>query len=94
MNEKILERKLVIAVRKMGGLCLKFTSPGFGGVPDRIVLLPGGRIGFVEIKTTGQKPRPLQVHRKRQLEQLGFLAYCLDAPQQIGEILDEIESQV
>ena len=92
MNEKILERKLTASVKSMGGLCLKFTSPGFDGVPDRIVLLPGGHIGFVEIKTTGLKPRPLQVLRKRQLEQLGFLAYCLDAQEQIGEILDEIQS--
>ena len=90
MNEKILERKLTAKVKSMGGLSLKFTSPGFDGVPDRIVLLPGGHIGFVEIKTTGQKPRPLQVHRKRQLEGLGFLVYCLNRPEAIGGILDEI----
>ena len=92
MNEKILERKLTAATKSIGGLALKFTSPGFDGVPDRIVLLPGSRIGFVEIKTTGEKPRPLQVRRKRQLEMLGFLVYCLDAPEQIGGILDEIRT--
>ena len=92
MNEKILERKLTAKVKSMGGLALKFTSPGFDGVPDRIVLLPGGHIGFVEIKTTGLKPRPLQVRRKRQLEQLGFKVYIIDRPEQIGGVIDEIRT--
>ena len=92
MNEKTLERKLVEAVRMMGGLCAKFISPGLDGVPDRIILLPGGHVGFAEIKTTGIKPRPLQMRRKRQLEQLGFLVFILDRPEQIGGILDEIRS--
>lgn len=90
MNEKILERKLISEVKKMGGLCLKFTSPGFDGVPDRILLIAKGHVAFVEVKTTGQKMRPLQVRRKTQLERLGFRVYCLDREEQIGEILDEI----
>lgn len=92
MQEKLIEKKLVTAVKRVGGLCPKFTSPGFDGVPDRIVILPNGHIGFVEIKTTGEKMRPLQVMRKRQLERLGFLVYCLDHPDQIGEILNEIQT--
>lgn len=92
MDEKTLERKLVQAVKNMGGLCLKFVSPGFDGVPDRIVLLPHKRMAFVEIKTTGQKMRPIQVRRKRQLEMLGFFVYCLDRPEQIGVILNEIST--
>lgn len=94
MDEKTLERKLVQAVKNMGGLCLKFVSPGFDGVPDRIVLLPHKRMAFVEIKTTGQKMRPIQVRRKRQLEMLGFFVYCLDRPEQIGVILNEIENKM
>ena len=92
MNEKILERKLVSAVRKMGGLCIKFVSPGLDGVPDRIILLPGGHIGFAEIKTTGLQPRPLQMRRKRQFKKLGFSVFILDRPEQIGGIIDEIQS--
>lgn len=92
MDEKTLERKLVQAVKNMGGLCVKFVSPGFDGVPDRIVLLPHKRMAFVEIKTTGQKMRPIQVRRKRQLEMLGFFVYCLDRPEQIGVILNEIST--
>ena len=92
MSEKTTEQKLVKAVKAKGGLAPKFVSPGFDGVPDRIVLLPHGRIAFIELKAKGRKMRPLQVRRKRQLESLGFLVYCIDSPEQIGGILDEIQS--
>lgn len=92
MREKTTESKLVKAVRNLGGLALKFVSPGFDGVPDRLVLLPGGNMAFVELKADGRKLRPLQVRRKRQLEALGFSVYCIDSPEQIGGILSEIQS--
>jgi len=92
MTEKYIEQKLVKAVKAMGGMALKFTSPGFDGVPDRIVLLPMGRMAFVELKSPGKKMLPLQVRRKRQLEALGFLVYCIDGVDQIGGVLDEIQS--
>ena len=63
MREKSVEQKLVRAVRVAGGIAPKFVSPGFDGMPDRIVILPGGKIGFVEVKAPGKKPRPLQVSR-------------------------------
>ena len=84
MSEKSTEQKLVKAVKAKGGLAPKFVSPGFDGVPDRIVLLPRGRIAFIELKAKGRKMRPLQVRRKRQLESLGFSVYCIDSPEQIG----------
>lgn len=90
MLEKQIEQKLIKAVKSLGGLCPKFTSPGFDGVPDRLVLLPKGRMAFVELKAPGKKLRPLQVRRKRQLEQLGFLVYTVDNLLQIQEVLDEI----
>lgn len=92
MREKTTETKLVKAVRAIGGLAPKFVSPGFDGVPDRLVLLPGGRIAFIELKAEGKTLRPLQVRRKKQLEALGFSVYCIDRPEQIGGILDEIQS--
>ena len=63
MREKTVEQKLVKAVRAAGGICPKWTAPGFDGLPDRIVLLPGGRMGFVEVKAPGKKARPLQESR-------------------------------
>ena len=92
MREKETEAKLVKAVRKLGGLAPKFVSPGLDGVPDRLVLLPGGKIAFIELKAENRKMRPLQVRRKRQLEALGFLVYCMDRPEQIGGILNEIQA--
>ncbi len=92
MQEKYIEQKLVVAVKNMGGIAPKFVSPGIDGMPDRIVLLPMGRIAFVECKATGKKMRPLQNKRKKQLEALGFLVYCLDGVEQIGGILSEIQA--
>lgn len=66
------------------------TSPGINGMPDRILLFPGGRIAFVELKAPGEKMRPLQVKRKRQLEKLGFLVYCIDGVEQIEDVLKQM----
>lgn len=91
MQEKTIERRLVHEAKKRGGLALKFVSPGTDGVPDRIVLLPRGKLAFVELKAPGKTLRPLQVRRKEQLEALGFSVYCVDDVEQIGGILDEIQ---
>lgn len=90
--EKLIEQKLVQAVRKSGGLCLKFVSPNFDGMPDRLILLPGGKIAFAELKAPGKKPRPLQIARHKTLMNLGFRVYVIDSVEQIGEILDDIQS--
>lgn len=92
MRERDIERRLVRAIQKLGGLCPKWVSPGWDGVPDRIVLLPEGHIAFVELKAPGEKPRPLQVRRKRQLESLGFKVYVIDSKEQIGGMLDEVSA--
>lgn len=92
MREKTVEGKLTNAVRMMGGIAFKFVSPGFDGVPDRLVLLPQGKMAFIELKAPGKKLRPLQVRRKNQIEGLGFRVYCIDNPAQIGVILDEIRA--
>ena len=69
---------------------MKFTSPGFDGMPDRLVLLPGGKCGFVEVKAPGKKPRALQRVRHEMLKGLGFKVYVLDTKEQIEEIIDDI----
>lgn len=92
MREKEIEQKLVSAVKMMGGICPKLTSPGFDGMPDRLVLLPKRKFGFVEVKAPGEKPRPLQIARHKLLRKLGFKVYVLDDIEQIGGILDEIRA--
>ena len=90
MREKAIERRLTFAVKSAGGIAPKFVSPGFDGMPDRIVLLPGGRLAFVEVKAPGEQPRPLQLARHRLLRGLGFKVYVLDGVEQIQQIIKEI----
>ena len=90
MREKTIEQKLVRATKAAGGIAPKFVSPGFDGMPDRLIILPGGRIGFVEVKAPGKKPRPLQISRHDLLRRLGCRVYVLDDTGQIETILREI----
>ena len=90
MREKTIEQKLVRATKAAGGIAPKFVSPGFDGMPDRLIILPGGRIGFVEVKAPGKKPRPLQISRHDLLHRLGCSVYVLDDTGQIENILREI----
>lgn len=71
--ERDIERALVGTVKRHGGLCLKWVCPGWAGVPDRIVLLPGGRIVFVELKRPeGGRLSELQKWWAKKLIDLGF----------------------
>ena len=92
MREKLIENKLSSEVKKAGGIALKFVSPGFNGMPDRLVLLPEGHIAFAEVKAPGKKPRPLQASRHRLLRSLGFSVYVIDDSDQIGGMLDEVRA--
>lgn len=89
-REKVIEEKLVRAVKKIGGLALKFVSPGYDGMPDRLLLIAKGRVAFVEVKAKGKKPRPLQVARHKKLRELGFKVYVLDDEKQIETIIQEV----
>jgi hypothetical protein len=92
MREKQIENKLASEVKKAGGIALKFVSPSFDGMPDRLVLLPDGHIAFVELKAPGKKPRLLQLARHRLLRSLGFRVYVIDSVEQIGGMLDEVQA--
>lgn len=92
MRESTIERKLVTEVKKRGGLAVKFVSPGFDGVPDRLVLFPGATLAFVELKAPGKSLRPLQQKRVKQIAALGFKVYLVDNIKMIGEVLDEIQT--
>ena len=92
MKEKGIEQKFVDEVKRINGLAIKLVSPGFSGLPDRLVLIPDGKIGFVEVKAEGKKPRRLQRSRHDQLRKLGFKVFVLDNINQIGGIIDEIRT--
>lgn len=92
MYESALERRLVSYVRSIGGRAFKWVSPGQVGVPDRICILPGGRIIFVELKAPGRADgrSPAQVKMFGTLRGLGCDVRLISAPQQIQELIDEI----
>lgn len=90
MREKVIEHHLVMETEKAGGKALKFVSPSFAGMPDRLVLLADGKMGFVEVKTPGQKPRPLQLKRHAMLRRLGYKVFVLDAIEEIPSVLETI----
>jgi hypothetical protein len=92
MRESVIEMALTKQVKQMGGKALKFISPGNTGMPDRLVLLPKGKVGFVEVKAPGKAPRPLQLARHEMLKNLGFQVHVLDDCEQIEEILNAIQS--
>ena len=90
-DEKKLEQKLVKAVRDIGGLALKFVSPGCDGVPDRLILIAYGKVAFVEVKAKGKKPRPIQIRRINQIKNLGFLVFILDDEKDIPSIIQQVK---
>ena len=90
MREKVIEQKLVQAVKKAGGLAIKFTSPGLSGMPDRLVILPESHVAFVEVKAPGLKPRPMQIRRHELLRRLGCKIYVLDDAARIPELMVRI----
>lgn len=79
MLERTIELKFVKEVKKNGGIALKLVCPGFIGMPDRLVLMPHGKMFFAEMKAPGQKPRPVQVKRHEMLRNLGFKVYVVDS---------------
>lgn len=92
MREKDIEHTLVTAVKRCGGAAVKFISPGFDGMPDRIVLLHEGKLGFVEVKAPGKHTRPLQTVRHRMLQKLGFKVYVIDSAEQIEGVINDIRA--
>lgn len=88
MLEKEIEQKLKKEVEALGCLCLKFESPGFTGVPDRIILMPGGEAIFVELKAPGKKERPRQEYVQSQFRKLGFIVFSsVDSDEKINRIV-------
>jgi len=90
MREKYIESKLRDKVKQRGGRAVKFVSPGYNGMPDRILLLPGGRIAFAEVKAPGKKPTPLQEKRARELRELGFTVYVVDSVEAVQQLVGEV----
>ena len=90
MTEKTLETKLYDSVKRMGGLAVKVWPVTFIGLPDRLILLPGGKAHFVELKSPGKKPKTHQDAVHRILRNLGFTVAVIDCPESLQTFLEEI----
>ena len=88
MREREIEANFVRKIKAAGGWAVKFVSPGCAGMPDRLVLLPDGRLFFAELKAPGERPRPLQMRRHEQLRRLGFRVYVIDNLEKAREVIE------
>ena len=89
-SEKIVERKLVEAVKSNGGMCIKLLCDQLIGLPDRMCLFPGHKIVFVELKTTGQKPKRIQMYMHKKLRALGFRVEVIDSVEDVINFIEDI----
>lgn len=93
MQESTIEKYLKTKVEQNGGKALKINSASMAGLPDRVVLLPGGQIHFIELKALGKKPRPLQLYCHRVLKNLGFNVLVIDSKEGVETFIKNIKEK-
>lgn len=91
-SEKVVERKLTELVKRKGGMSVKMLCDQYSGLPDRLCLLPNGRIFFAELKTTGKRPTKIQLLTHERLRALGFAVEVIDSVGQLNDIEDIIDN--
>ena len=93
-SEKALEAELRERCKALGWMCIKLTSQYQRGLPDRLILMPGGRVCFVEIKTTGKKPTALQRVTHERLRALGYRVEVVDTTESLDNLIVELQYEV
>lgn len=86
-SEKKIEARLKVGIEKVGGMCLKFPATFFAGIPDRLIILPGGLVFFVEVKGEGLKLRPRQLFVAKKIEALGIRVYVANSEAMVSDLL-------
>tara|TARA_R110000782_G_scaffold164705_2_gene256670 strand:+ start:740 stop:1021 length:282 start_codon:yes stop_codon:yes gene_type:complete len=89
--EKALEKKINAEVKNLGGWSIKILSTLISGLPDRLALLPGGRVYFIELKSEGKKPSPIQKIIHNKLAALGFAVHVIDTTEKINNFIESIK---
>ena len=89
-SEKTIEAKLVNSISRLHGWAIKLLSTYIKGLPDRLVLMPNGKIYFVELKSQGKKPTPMQLHIHEKLRLMGFKVYVIDSLNALNDFINEI----
>ena len=93
-QEKTLEARLVREIEARGGMALKYTSQFHRGIPDRICVMPGGVVYFVELKTTGKRPTPLQRHAISKLREMKHPTWVVDSGPALEAVLKAIDQEI
>lgn len=91
-SEKYIEHKLVEGIKNAGGLCIKLLTYQFAGLPDRLCLMPMGKMCFVELKSTGKKPRKLQISVHSMLKKIGFDVVVVDSVEGAENLIQKLKS--
>lgn len=91
MTEKSIEDYLCRQVKKRGGIAYKFTSPSRRGVPDRMVVMPGNIVMFIELKATRQQPTKLQASEMKKLSDLGCWVNWADSKEKVDSFMQEYD---
>lgn len=94
MRERDIEKWLRRQVESLGGLAFKFTSPGNDGVPDRLAVLPGGLIYFIELKTDRGRLSPLQVWQQGRLDALGCQVWTIRGMDEAAAFIEEARGEI
>lgn len=92
VSEKAIEHYLAASVKELGGVCLKYSNPGMVGYPDRICLLSGGVVFWVELKSKDGRLNEVQKIRIRQLCSMGHTVHVCDSKEAIDEVLKPYKS--
>lgn len=90
MRESEVEAHLVKRVKEAGGMAYKFVSPGRRNVPDRMVVFPGGRVFFVELKAPRKELRSGQARERSRLESLGCTVEVARTKEQVDDLIDRV----
>lgn len=94
-SERDIERRLCKEVKALGGWCLKFVSPGVSGVPDRIILLPGGNIVFAELKAPNKRERKLQLYIQDKIRSFGFIVIpTVDSYERVDYVIRRCQEEM
>lgn len=91
MRERLIESNLKSRIEDRGGLCIKLSPDYFNGLPDRMVILPGAKVIFVELKAPGKKPGDMQIWVHKKLRGLGFSVLVLDTLEKVKQFIDELQ---
>lgn len=94
VSEKAIERYLCEVVKKLGGVCLKYSNANMVGYPDRVALMPGGRCLWFELKSKGRKVSKVQAIRIAQLESIGHTIYVCDSKESINSVFDNLNYEL